>query len=228
MPETKKVSYLAVDRKGGESGGRGQRECPSIPELRLSAGKGFRRQLLDGTESQIGTNGRGYNKARSTEPFIKSPHDASNSRLLTVAEHAAVTGIPADLVRRLGKTVAHEILGQIGMVWGIRGGRPVFDPVAGRRSGGQGPQHGSQAVNTHAGNQCCSAANASFRGLTTTEPVEGDSHGALPSPANRSHRRGRKRKWHIRSEKSLKVACSGDSQRSGIWLVAACPHRTEP
>lgn len=78
----------------------------------LAAGKGFKRQLLRGDEPCCGTIGRGYNKARSTEPFIRSPHDPEKSRLLTVAEHCRVKGIPEKALNGRSATVAHEILGQ--------------------------------------------------------------------------------------------------------------------
>ena len=54
------------------------------------AGKGFRRQLLTADSKECGTIGRGYHKARSTEPFVMDPTDPSRSRLLTPREHAAV------------------------------------------------------------------------------------------------------------------------------------------
>ncbi len=78
----------------------------------LASGKGFRRQLLDGSEDGLGTIGRGYAKARSTEPFIRHPDDPSLSRLLTKAEHARVKTIPEELVHGLPETVSHELLGQ--------------------------------------------------------------------------------------------------------------------
>lgn len=82
-------------------------------ELRdKSDGKGFSRQLLDEGAEKVGTIGRGYNKARSTEPFVKHPTDPEKSRLLSVAEHARVKGIPEHAVAGQSNTVAHEILGQ--------------------------------------------------------------------------------------------------------------------
>uniref|UniRef100_UPI0003655874 DNA cytosine methyltransferase n=1 Tax=Thioalkalivibrio sp. ALgr3 TaxID=1239292 RepID=UPI0003655874 len=76
------------------------------------AGKGFRRQLLDGSETSLGTIGRGYAKARSTEPFIRHPADPGRSRLLTPVEHARVKAVPESLIAGLSATRAHEILGQ--------------------------------------------------------------------------------------------------------------------
>lgn len=75
-----------------------------------AAGKGFKRQLVDGSATQIGTVGRGYAKARSTEPFIV--REDGMQRLLTPAEHARVKGIPESLVDGASDTLAHEVLGQ--------------------------------------------------------------------------------------------------------------------
>lgn len=75
------------------------------------AGKGFRRQILDGSEDRCGTAGRGYAKARSTEPFLKHP-TTGKQRLFTPVEHARIKTIPEELVAGLSDTVAHEILGQ--------------------------------------------------------------------------------------------------------------------
>ena len=64
-----------------------------------AAGKGFaKRQLLDGTESRIGTIGRFYAKRRSTEPFMT--RSDGKERLLTPIEHAAVKSIPSRLIGR--------------------------------------------------------------------------------------------------------------------------------
>lgn len=76
------------------------------------AGKGFRRQLLSGSEDGLGTIGRGYAKARSTEPFVSHPSDPGLSRLLTPREHARVKAVPEELISGLSATKAHEILGQ--------------------------------------------------------------------------------------------------------------------
>ncbi|MGP9797079.1 DNA cytosine methyltransferase [Halomonas sp. 86] len=88
-----------------------------------AAGKGFARQLLTGDEGFCGTIGRGYAKSRSTEPYIVHPDGCGLSRLLTPAEHAAVKGIPFQLVQGLSANKAHEILGQ-SIVY------PAFEAVA--------------------------------------------------------------------------------------------------
>lgn len=76
------------------------------------AGKGFRRQLLTADATSVGTIGRGYNKARSTEPFLSHPSGDGRSRLFTPAEHARIKTIPDRLIQGVSNTVAHEILGQ--------------------------------------------------------------------------------------------------------------------
>lgn len=78
----------------------------------IAQGKGFRRQVLGADAPSCGTIGRGYHKARSTEPFVAHPKDPRLSRLLTPAEHAAAKGVPARAVAGLSETTAHEILGQ--------------------------------------------------------------------------------------------------------------------
>lgn len=97
-----------------------------------AAGKGFARQLLTGDEPHCGTIGKGYNKARSTEPMIQHPVDPSLSRLFTPAEHARVKGIPESVITGLSDTVAHEVLGQ-SIVY------PMFQAVA--RALGESLQH---------------------------------------------------------------------------------------
>lgn len=77
-----------------------------------AAGKGFARQLLTGDEEYCGTIGKGYKKARSTEPFAIHPTDPSLSRLFTVVEHALVKAVPLSVIEGLSDTTAHEILGQ--------------------------------------------------------------------------------------------------------------------
>lgn len=81
-------------------------------ERDIASGKGFMRQLLTGEEDGCGVIGRGYAKARSTEPFIVSPHDPSLSRLISDVEHARVKTIPERLIEGLSATIAHEVLGQ--------------------------------------------------------------------------------------------------------------------
>lgn len=68
-------------------------------------------KAIDGSEPRCGTIGRGYQKARSTEPFLKHPTNGKQ-RLFTPVEHARVKTIPEQLVAGLSDTTAHEILGQ--------------------------------------------------------------------------------------------------------------------
>lgn len=77
-----------------------------------AAGKGFMRQLLNGTEEYCGTIGKFYAKGRSTEPFKIHPEDERLSRLFTPVEHARVKGIPEDIIAGESDTIAHQILGQ--------------------------------------------------------------------------------------------------------------------
>jgi len=76
----------------------------------LADGKGFRRQWVGPDSTTVGTIGRGYQKRRSTEPFVV--RDDGMERLLTPAEHARVKGVPEELVRGVGVGLAHELLGQ--------------------------------------------------------------------------------------------------------------------
>lgn len=84
----------------------------SKEERDKAAGKGFMRQLLNGTESSCGTIGRHYAKCRSTEPFLVHPENPGLSRILTPVEHARVKGIPEELIAGESDTIAHQILGQ--------------------------------------------------------------------------------------------------------------------
>ena len=88
-----------------------------------AAGKGFARQLLTGEKAYCGTIGRGYAKARSTEPFLVHPEDPALSRLLNPVEHARAKGVPERVIAGLSATTAHEILGQA-VVY------PAFEAVA--------------------------------------------------------------------------------------------------
>ncbi len=78
----------------------------------IAAGKGFRRQVLTGSEPKCGSCGKGYSKIRSTEPQIAHPTETGLSRLFTPIEHAAIKGVPKELIAGLSDTVAHECLGQ--------------------------------------------------------------------------------------------------------------------
>jgi DNA (cytosine-5)-methyltransferase 1 len=76
------------------------------------AGKGFARQFVNPEDSKVGVIGRGYFKARSTEPFLLHPFDPLLSRLFTPEEHAKIKGVPLELIANNSATISHEILGQ--------------------------------------------------------------------------------------------------------------------
>lgn len=82
----------------------------------IAAGKGFRRQLFNGTEKRLSTLTKSIQKGRSTDPFFIHPTDPELSRLPTRNEHARAKRIPAmmahDAFTPVPKTVMHEILGQ--------------------------------------------------------------------------------------------------------------------
>ena len=75
-------------------------------------GKGFAMQIVTPDSTKVGTIGKGYQKNRSTEPKVQHPEKPNLLRLLTPKEHAAVKGIPHDLIEGLPATTAHELLGQ--------------------------------------------------------------------------------------------------------------------
>lgn len=76
------------------------------------AGKGFALQLVTPDSPRVLTIGKGYAKARSTEPFLAHPSDPDRKRLLTPIEHSRVKTIPEEVTDGNSDTVAHEILGQ--------------------------------------------------------------------------------------------------------------------
>lgn len=91
-----------------------------------AAGKGFRRQLYDGTESSINTITADYMKRRSTDPMIKHPTDPDLCRLATCLEHARFKGIPEHMAEQKpgapAPTNLHKIFGQ-SVIY------PVFEAV---------------------------------------------------------------------------------------------------
>lgn len=89
----------------------------------MAAGKGFARQLLTGEEPYCGVAGKGYCKARSTEPFLVNPLNDAYSRLFTPVEHCRIKGVPESVIDGLSDTVAHEVLGQSVIF-------PAFEAVA--------------------------------------------------------------------------------------------------
>ncbi|TVU70370.1 DNA cytosine methyltransferase [Pseudoalteromonas distincta] len=77
----------------------------------IEQGKGFRRCLLDGSETKVPVIRRLYNKGGSTDPFVKSK-DGLLSRKFTKTEHAAIKDIPLSLIDGLSETISHECMGQ--------------------------------------------------------------------------------------------------------------------
>ncbi len=75
-----------------------------------AAGKGFARQLVIPSATEVGSLGRGYAKGRRTEAFLTRADGMS--RLFTPVEHARLKGIPEELVYAESATTAHEVLGQ--------------------------------------------------------------------------------------------------------------------
>ncbi|MBK6616199.1 DNA cytosine methyltransferase [Ottowia sp.] len=78
----------------------------------IAAGKGFKMQTLGPEDTSVGTIGRGYNRRRSTEPFLRHPTQEGLLRLFTPVEHARAKGVDPRIVKGLGPTRAHEVLGQ--------------------------------------------------------------------------------------------------------------------
>ena len=78
----------------------------------LAEKKGFRRDIVDGSECSIGTIRRLYHKAGSCDQFISHPEDNGLTRLFSPVEHARLKGIPEFLIKGVSDTVAHEMLGQ--------------------------------------------------------------------------------------------------------------------
>lgn len=78
----------------------------------IAAGKGFRMAIGGPDDDRVGTIGRGYGKVRSTEIKIRHPIDGdARLRQLSPREHAAVKGVPEQLIEGLPATRAHELLG---------------------------------------------------------------------------------------------------------------------
>lgn len=75
-------------------------------------GNGFQMQVFDSDSDHVGTITKGYAKIRSTDPKITHPSNPELLRQLTVGEHCRAKGVPEKLVAGMGKTLAHEGLGQ--------------------------------------------------------------------------------------------------------------------
>lgn len=109
----KHVSILGIREKRGADPRWSAMQYLNDKEVRdIKAGKGFRMQLYDGSETRINTLTKGLAKRRSTDPFFRNPENPDLLRLPTVREHARCKGIPEHLVDGLCQAIWHELLGQ--------------------------------------------------------------------------------------------------------------------
>ena len=69
-------------------------------------------QVFDSDSDRVGTITKGYAKIRSTDPKIAHPSNPELMRQMSVGEHCRAKGVPEKLVAGMGKTLAHEGLGQ--------------------------------------------------------------------------------------------------------------------
>lgn len=77
-----------------------------------AAGKGFTMNIVTAASTKVGVLGKGYARQRSTEPKLQHPTEPSLLRSFTPSEHAALKRVPVGLIKGLGYTIAHEVLGQ--------------------------------------------------------------------------------------------------------------------
>lgn len=77
-----------------------------------AAGKGFKRDIYDGSEGRVGTIRRLYHKGGSTDQYLVHPENPSLFRQFRKTEHAKIKAVPLFIIDGLGKCIAHEILGQ--------------------------------------------------------------------------------------------------------------------
>lgn len=78
----------------------------------LANGKGFKRQEVHPTDTEIPVLRRGYWKGGSTDPMLVHPENPRLLRKLLAAEHCRVKGFDPSLVEGLSEVRAHEGLGQ--------------------------------------------------------------------------------------------------------------------
>lgn len=82
-------------------------------ELRdKAAGKNFMMQIVTASSTKCPTVTKSYSKVRSTDPKLQHPTNPDLLRQFTPGEHARLKGIPEHLIKGLGLTIAHELLGQ--------------------------------------------------------------------------------------------------------------------
>jgi DNA (cytosine-5)-methyltransferase 1 len=77
-----------------------------------ATGSNFKMTIVGPDSPKLATLTKTLWKRQSTGNFVQHPHDPELLRLPTVAEHARAKGVSLDLVRGLGLTFGHEVLGQ--------------------------------------------------------------------------------------------------------------------
>lgn len=77
-----------------------------------ASGSNFKMTIIGPDSSRLATLTKTLWKRQSTGNFIQHPLDPELLRLPTVAEHARAKGVDLDLVRDVGMTFGHEVLGQ--------------------------------------------------------------------------------------------------------------------
>jgi DNA (cytosine-5)-methyltransferase 1 len=77
----------------------------------LKKGRGFKRNFVSDECELVGVIPRNYSKRQISNPHYQDGI-SGDIRLFNPVEHARIKGIPADLVRGISDTVAHEGLGQ--------------------------------------------------------------------------------------------------------------------
>lgn len=75
-------------------------------------GTNFKMQIVTADSTSCPVITKGYSKRRSTDPKLAHPSNPNLLRQFTVAEHARIKGIPEWLVKMLGVTLGHELIGQ--------------------------------------------------------------------------------------------------------------------
>lgn len=88
-------------------------------ELRdKAAGKNFARQIIDPSNTSVGSAGAGYYKIRSTEPMWQHPENPDLYRLYTTEEHERVKTVPNGHTDGFDNKRAHMVLGN-GVIYSL-------------------------------------------------------------------------------------------------------------
>lgn len=77
-----------------------------------AVGSNFKMTVVGAESVKLATMTKTLWKRQSTGNFVQHPLDPELLRLPTVAEHARAKGVDLDLVRGVGMTFGHEVLGQ--------------------------------------------------------------------------------------------------------------------